>query len=138
MPADKFAALLTEGIYKIRFAESKNIRLIQDELGYALGKQGGTSIEYWRKGQIPARLSDVEKLAQEIVKRAHLERAWLEKFLQSADHPAPEKLCDELFPPISPVKIPAEQAPLPPLHPAEIPTDAAADAEGWRLKEVSS
>jgi hypothetical protein len=76
----------------------------------------------------------VEKLAQEIVKRAHLERAWLEKFLQSADHPAPEKLCDELFPPISPVKIPAEQAPLPPLHPAEIPTDAAADAEAVEVE----
>lgn len=100
MSAEKFAELLTEGIYKIRFAESKNIRAIQDELGYTLGKKGGASIEYWRKGHIPTKFSDIESLAREIVKRAQVERTWLKEFLRSADHPAPEKLCDELFSPI--------------------------------------
>ncbi len=41
MSAEKFANLLTEGIYKIRFEEDKTIRVIQDELGYSLGKEGG-------------------------------------------------------------------------------------------------
>ncbi|MBI1879531.1 MAG: ATP-binding protein [Chloroflexi bacterium] len=129
MSAEKFANLLTEGIYKIRFEEAKNIRVIQDELGYALGKQGGASIEYWRKGYIPARLSDIEKLAREIVKRAHLERAWLEKFLRNANHPAPEKLCDELFSPISSTETQQEQSTVPKLHLATIPIDTTPDEE---------
>ena len=75
MSAEKFANLLTEGIYKIRFAESKNIQTIQDELGYALGRKGGASIEYWRKGNIPTKLSDIEDLARQIGKRAKVERS---------------------------------------------------------------
>lgn len=69
-------------------------------MGYSLGKKGGASIEHWRKGHIPPKLSDIERLAREIVKRAQVERTWLEEFLGSAGHPAPEKLCDDLFPPI--------------------------------------
>ncbi|MCB0209932.1 MAG: AAA family ATPase [Anaerolineae bacterium] len=104
MSAEKFATLLTEGIYKIRIAESKNIQTIQDELGYALDKKGGASIEYWRKGHIPSRFSDIENLARQIGKRAQVERSWLEEFLQSAGHPAPEKVCDELFLPTPPIE----------------------------------
>jgi len=96
--AEKFAQLLTEGIHRVRLNEAKNIQVVQDELGYALGREGGSAIEYWRKGHIPPKLSDVEKLAAEIVRRANLERTWLEQFLGSVDHPNPTKLCDELFP----------------------------------------
>lgn len=98
---DKFAQLLTEGVYQISFREIKTIQAVQDELGYALEKKGGASIEYWRKGHVPAKLSDVEILAHEIVKRGRLKRDWLEKFLHSAGHPAAALLCDELFPPLS-------------------------------------
>lgn len=94
---EKFAELLTEGVYRIRIIESKTIQILQDELGYAIGRDGGSAIEYWRKGHIP-KLSEVENLAREIVKRGQLERAWLEQFLDSADHPAVNGLCDELFP----------------------------------------
>jgi hypothetical protein len=97
--AEKFARLLTEGVHRIRFHESKTIQIVQDELGYALGREGQSAIEYWRKGHLPPDLSDVEKLARMIVTRGHLERGWLEQFLHSADHPAPEKLCDKLFSP---------------------------------------
>ncbi|MBI1881309.1 MAG: ATP-binding protein [Chloroflexi bacterium] len=95
--AEKFAQLLTEGVHRIRFREAKTIQIVQDELGYALGREGESAIEYWRKGHLPPNLGDVEKLARIIVARGHLERDWLEQFLRSADHPAPEKLCDELF-----------------------------------------
>jgi tetratricopeptide (TPR) repeat protein len=95
--ADKFAQLLTEGIYRISLVESKSIAIVQDELGYALGKKGGSSIEHWRKRHLPAKLSDVETLARKMVARGKLERTWLEQFLHSFNHPAPERLCDELF-----------------------------------------
>ena len=72
----KFGQLLTEAVYKIRIAESKTIKktisLIQDELGYSLGREGGSCIEYWRKGNIPASLDDVLNLAGELASRGLL------------------------------------------------------------------
>ncbi|MFN8490162.1 MAG: ATP-binding protein [Caldilineaceae bacterium] len=94
---EKFAQLLSEGIHRVRIAEFKAIQIVQDELGHALGRDGGSAIEYWRKGHVPGQLAELEMLAREIVRRGHLERAWLEKFLQSAGHPKPQRLCDELF-----------------------------------------
>jgi hypothetical protein len=103
---EKFAQLLTEAVYKIRIQESKTIKktmqIVQDELGYALGREGGSCIEYWRKGYVPATVDDVEKLARELVKRGGLDQRALKQFLRSADHPNPMNLCDELFPPRSP------------------------------------
>jgi hypothetical protein len=45
---EQFAQLLTEAVHRIRFRESKTIQIVQDELGYALGRDGGSMIEYWR------------------------------------------------------------------------------------------
>src|SRR5512135_605666 len=73
----RFAQLLTEGIYHIRQRESKQIQVVQDELGYALGRTGGSVIEYWRKGHLPATHQDVEDLARELVRRGGLDEAWL-------------------------------------------------------------
>lgn len=101
---DNFARLLTEGVYQISFRESKTIRVIQDELGYALNKKGGASIEYWRKGHIPAKLSDIETLAHRLLERAQLDRNWLEDFLTSAGHPAARQIRDQLFPPAMPTQ----------------------------------
>lgn len=96
--ARKFAEFLTEGVHRIRLRQSKTIQVVQDELGYALGREGGSAVEYWRKGHIPPKLEDVEKLAREIIQRGQLEREWLEGFLGSTAHPFPTYLCDELFP----------------------------------------
>lgn len=97
--AEQFAQLLTEGVQCIRLQEAKSIQIVQDELGYALGKAGGSSIEYWRKGNIPAKYHDTALLAREIVRRGRLARPWLEDFLHSAGYPNPAVLCDEVFPP---------------------------------------
>lgn len=109
MSAEKFAQLLTTAVHQIRLQEAKTtkktIQMVQDELGYALGREGGSCIEYWRKGHFPAELDDVEKLAQELVKRGGLAtRGELELFLASADHPHPAKLGDLLF-----AALPAEE-----------------------------
>jgi predicted ATPase/Tfp pilus assembly protein PilF len=96
---DKFAQLLTEAIYRIRVRESKTIGAVQDELGYAIGKQGGASIEYWRKGNIPSKREDIERLAEEVVRRSDLTAAWLSEFLMSAGHPNPNGVIDQLVRP---------------------------------------
>ncbi|MEM7346335.1 MAG: FxSxx-COOH system tetratricopeptide repeat protein [Chloroflexota bacterium] len=99
MSAEKFAQLLTEGIYRIHFVESKKIQAVQDEIGYTLKKRGGASVEHWRKGHIPAKSSDIETLAREIVRRGGFDRDWLEAFLRNANYLGIDMLCDELFPP---------------------------------------
>jgi len=100
--SQKFAHLLTTAIYRIRTEESKTVkktlRIVQDELGFALGREGGSAIEYWRKGYIPATTDTVEQLARELVKRGGLDYQELKKFLSSANYPEPRRLCDELFP----------------------------------------
>ena len=96
----EFSGLLTQGVFQVRTLESKPLRTIQDELGYALNKKGGASIEYWRKGHVPSKLGDLEKLGSELVKRGRLDRPWLEKFLHKGGHPAAQQICDELFPPL--------------------------------------
>ena len=58
----RFADLLTAAIQQIKRREGKPVRVIQDELGYALGKAGGSMVEFWRKGNLPARHADLELL----------------------------------------------------------------------------
>jgi hypothetical protein len=98
---EKFARLLTQAVHKIRIRESKTIkktiRIVQDELGYALGREGGSCIEYWRKGYIPATMGEVEKLARELAKRGGLNQSEFEQFLQSAGHSEPIGLSHTLF-----------------------------------------
>jgi hypothetical protein len=95
--SQRFAQLLTEGIHRIRLSTSKSIQAVQDELGYALGRKGGSAIEYWRKGHLPPRLADIEALARVMVSQARMDRDWLEEFLRCAKHPAPLELCEALF-----------------------------------------
>jgi hypothetical protein len=107
----EFGRLLTEAVYRIELRDSKSIQIVQDELGYALEREsGGSAIEYWRKGHIPARQIDVERLARAVVASGALGRDWLVRFLQSADYAHTAALCDELFPSAIPIKAPAPPA----------------------------
>lgn len=103
--SEDFRRLLTEGIYRVSACEAgKPIRVVQDELGYALGKRGGGSaVEYWRQGH-PPKTADIEKLAREIIRRSDLDQSWLAPFLASAAYPHPAALCHELCPPASPAR----------------------------------
>jgi hypothetical protein len=93
-----FARLLSEAIHRIRLQEGKSVQIVQDELGFALGRDGGSAIRYWRKGHVPAQPEDVAQLAQELVQRGQLERNWLEQFLRSADYGPMTELVTKLFP----------------------------------------
>lgn len=102
----RFAQLLTDGVKAIKLRQHKTtIQVVHDEIGYALGKNGGSMVEYWRKGHIPASILEVERLAEEIVARSGLGQEWLLEFLKSAGHPYPEAFCQRLFaqPPAAPV-----------------------------------
>jgi hypothetical protein len=119
---EKFAELLTQGVLRIRIAESKTVQAIQDELGYALGREGGTAVEYWRKGHIPTKMTEVETLAREIVKRGGLKRDWLAEFLAVADYPYLARLVEELF-------LDQNQINRPPASPEPRPASAPLDTE---------
>lgn len=94
----KFATLLTTAVRTIAARENRTIASVQDELGYALGREGGSSIEYWRKGHIPADLASVEKLVEVLVKRQGINRTECEQLLWSADFPTAKVLVATLFP----------------------------------------
>lgn len=95
---EKFAKMLTQSIYRIKgFSQEKSIEIIQDEIGFALGKSGA-SIEFWRRGHIPPKMNDVESLSRELVRKAGVDYYWLSEFLDSAGYPSIENLLTELFP----------------------------------------
>lgn len=96
--AAEFARLLTKAIHRIRAETGDTISGIQDEICTALGKEGGSIIEYWRKGNLPAELSDLEQLARELVRRDGLRKQEeLEQFLEYGGHVQPDILSKELF-----------------------------------------
>lgn len=117
-----FAKLLTKAIYRIAAEESKRIRVIHDELGYALGREetAGSAIEYWRKGYIPTKPTDIERLAHELLRRGGFpEHSSLEQFLRYAGHPEWDRVCTTLmqlpvtesYPAVDPVSIAPPPAP---------------------------
>ncbi len=93
----RFGDLLNEAINKLKKETRKLISAIQDELGYAIGREGGTAIEYWRKGHVPSNHADVAALAREIVNRITVTSEWLEEFLTVGEYPNPKQLCNELL-----------------------------------------
>ncbi len=95
--AGSFARLLTEAVYQIRHRKSKSVQAVQDDLGYALGKKGGSSIEYWRKGHVPSKMSDVEALTHLVVQQGGFSQSWTRAFLNSAGYPNVDAFLGELF-----------------------------------------
>lgn len=96
---ETFARLLTTAVHRVSLEESKTIELVQDELGYALGRAGGTAIEYWRKGHIPAQHTDVAHLAQALAERGGFRTPdELAAFLRSANYPDPAQFSSILAP----------------------------------------
>jgi hypothetical protein len=97
---ERFARLLSQAIRQIAWRNNIKIQNVQDEVGYALGREsGGASIEYWRKGHIPAQLSDLELLAQVLIQRSGLVTLTeVEQFLDAADHPQPTLYASSLLP----------------------------------------
>lgn len=96
--AEKFAQMLTAAIHRICQNENKSVRIVQDELGYALGRQGGSAVERWRKGHLPPKAVDVETLARIFAQRGGYDQGWIDAFLESTGYPQPQGLKEALFP----------------------------------------
>jgi hypothetical protein len=95
----KFAKLLTEAIRTIAYDSNRTIDAVMVDIGYELGRKGGSSIEHWRKGNFPPRFSERVALARILFKKGGFpNRKMLSAFLLSLGHPAPDSLCEELFP----------------------------------------
>jgi len=88
----RFAALLTTAVRTVAAREHKSIACVQDELGYALNREGGSCVEYWRKGHIPADLSDLEALVHQLLQREGLNHSEGERLLKLGRHPHPESV----------------------------------------------
>lgn len=90
----KAADLLFRAIDRIAYLDNKTKQIVYDELGYALGRQGGSAIQYWvYHHRAPSRLEDVENLARIIARRNGWESITdLRAYLEYAGHPAPDNL----------------------------------------------
>lgn len=68
-PAKQFTTLLQVGITAIAKRTAKPKGVIRDEVGYAIGRNGGSAIEYWiyGDGRIPSQQEEVEALARVMV-----------------------------------------------------------------------
>ena len=94
----KFGQLLSEGLYQIKMREAKTLTVIQDELGYAIGRDtGGSPLAHWRRGNVPASSTELEVLVREIVKRGDLEKSWVEQLYAATEYSA-KAICAVLFP----------------------------------------
>lgn len=88
----RFAHILTEAIYAIKQKERKPVGLIEEELGYACGKEGSSYIIYLRKGHIPSTQADLEKLTKNLIELQGLTKEACEEFLIVGGHPNPNQV----------------------------------------------
>ena len=82
---ERFRRLLSKAVREIAHNENKTMQIVQDELGYALGRPNGSCIDYWRRGHTPAEVGDLERLAQTIAARRGLAVQEVEQFILSAE-----------------------------------------------------
>ncbi|MCA9937142.1 MAG: hypothetical protein KC418_00760 [Anaerolineales bacterium] len=96
---EAFSRMLSQAIYIIKTLENKNLSVVQDELGYALQRKGGSAVERWRKGYLPPTIDDIETLARLLIQRSqgHLSGEWLNAFLVAAEYPYPDQLSEKIL-----------------------------------------
>lgn len=138
---EAFGRMLSQAIYIIKMLEDKNLSIVQDELGYALQRKGGSAVERWRKGHLPPSTGDVEMLARILIGRSqgHLSRQWLETFLNHAKHPYPGQVVEEIFtPPPQPKSDDGQAAPINALRSLPSPQNQARLAPPIRQRTSES
>ena len=59
----QFGELLGEVLLQIKARSKRTLAAIQDELGFAVGREsGGNYIDYLRRGHIPGEIAELERL----------------------------------------------------------------------------
>lgn len=95
---ERFKTILNQALYRIKANTGKNLAVVQDEIGYAMNREGESYLRYLRKGNIPGHVADIERLAEELTARQGLDESTADSFLRSAGHPRPEQVLAMLFP----------------------------------------
>lgn len=99
----EFARLLSKGVRAIANRQEKLKGVVQDEIGYELGRNGRWAVQYWEQGHIPGD-EEVETLARLCVTQGGMDKSWLINFLQIACHPSRKNIVNVLFPEISEIQ----------------------------------
>ena len=106
--AAKFSQLLTAAIRTIKARTGKKIEIIQDEIGFELGRNGGSYIAYLRKNNLPSDFESLELLARHLINLQALDAAQSRDLLDSGGHPEAESLVSHWF---SQAKVDTSQPP---------------------------
>jgi hypothetical protein len=101
----RFGQLLKVAVRKIALHQNKNIALVQDELGYQIGRDsGGVPIQFWERGHIPPQPEETERLIQALRQQAKLSSSEVRQLYQAAGLAAPSQPAMQAFiagPPIT-------------------------------------
>ncbi len=95
----KASDILVRALDRIAYLENKTKQIVYDEIGYALGRQGSSAVQYWvYHRKVPSKLDDVENLARVIAQRNGWEAETdLRAYLEYSDHPSPDLLARQLM-----------------------------------------
>jgi hypothetical protein len=95
----QFSKTLRRALDRVAFLEGKTGQMIFDEIGYAMGRSGGSPLQYWvYHKKAPARLEDIEALARILTQRKGWEKeSDLSAFLHLAGHPAADLLAQQIL-----------------------------------------
>ena len=93
----KFSQQLTAAIRTIKAKSGKKIEIIQDELGFELGRNGGSYIAYLRKNNVPADLESLEMLVRLLIDHESLSAEQGHAMLSSGGHPEAAALIQHWF-----------------------------------------
>ena len=90
----QFSVLFARALDRIASLQSQSKLSLYDEIGYALGRSGGSAIQYWIYNQkVPAKANELELLVELINDRQGWQH-WqeIQDFLISGGHPNPEQV----------------------------------------------
>jgi len=93
----EFKQLLKEGIDSVANRQSKKVRAVEEGIGEALHVSHHT-VQRWKRGYVPNELDRVEFLLSYCQRYGRVDRAWGQRLLTQACHPAPEAVLDRVFP----------------------------------------
>jgi tetratricopeptide (TPR) repeat protein len=97
MTNSEFKQLLKEGIDSVANRQGKKVRAVEEAIGEELHVSYHT-VQRWKRGYVPNELDRVEFLVGYCQQRGRVDRAWGQRILTQACHPASETVLNRLFP----------------------------------------
>lgn len=81
-PKKEFNKMVDEAVLSI-FAKGKPIATIEDEISYAVGTRGVTTVDRWRRDREPKKLEQMVALARYFVREASKDWRWVEELFRA-------------------------------------------------------